>query len=405
MKAEMKIVENSRRIIAVALAALCWSSLSAFDWMPKDNASLMADMIDFAKTFRSAAEGTNAEKVLNTFISGAEKQYASGDYLSWVQNTYDTCAALEKLFPPREDDASDEAILRRYILRLLDYPVHLDNLSKGVDQRTKDVFLLTRDRYRERAALAAVAWLKTAAPAPGELAVFKVYNMCFILRTSHRTIMLDPCVFAPGSVCKALTKAVDVFFITHPHGDHYSEAMLGEIVRQGKTLVTSYDVAPYVKSPVKMVVWENIFDPLDVDGIAVRTLAGHQNRKCPAAMPNNVYNLSFDGWTVVTNGDNSDRELQDRLASMPVPDLLIGASWNRIQYLMDDVRACEGWTEGRTILIPSHENEFGHRVQQRESYWEDFTRADRYNNPSYDYFPLWFLDIGEGMLMPTRKSN
>lgn len=405
MMPKMKLIDNIRKSLTVALTILCCGSMSAFDWMPKDNAALMSDMIAFAKTFRSAAAGTPAEKVLDALIAGSEKQYAGGDYLSWVQATYDACAALEKLFPPREDDASPEAGIRRYILRLVDYPVHLDNLSKDVSQKTKDVFLLTRDRYRERAAIAAVSWLKTAAPAPGELAVFKVYNMCFILRTSERTIMLDPCVYAPSPVCKALVKAVDTFFITHPHGDHYSEAMIQEIVRQGKTLVTSYDVAPYVKSPVKMVVWENIFDPLDVDGIAVRTLAGHQNRKCPAAMPNNVYNLCFDGWTVVTNGDNSDRVLQDRLAEMPVPDLLIGASWNRIQYLMDDVRACEGWSEGRTVLIPSHENEFGHRVQQRESYWESFTRTDRYNNPSYDYFPMWFLDIGESMLMPTRKRN
>ena len=47
------------------------------------------------------------------------------------------------------------------------------------------------------------------------------------------------------------------------------------------------------------------------------------------------------------------------------------------------------------IFLPGHENEFGHRVQQRESYREAYDREDRFNNPDFDYIPWMLLDLGE----------
>ncbi len=390
-----------KRLIFLTVALVYCGVISAFDWKPKPNKELFADMIAYAELFKADAAGTAAEPLLADFLSKAEKKFRSDEY-AWVYDVYALCAKLETLFPPRIDDGSVEAEIRRHILRLIDFPVHLDNLGTNAGERAKSVFAISRDRYRENAALAAVKWLKSVNPSVGELAIFKVYNMGFILKTSERTIAVDPCFLVSESAVKSLVKEIDAFFITHPHGDHYSDNVINEIARQGKVLVSSYDVAPYYRVPHKYIIWENVFEPFNIGGIDVRILAGHQNRSCAAAMPNNVYNLTFDGWTFVTNGDNSDMELQSGVSEMPVPDIMTAASWNKPQVLQDNVRLCEGWVEGRTVFIPSHENEFGHRVQQRESYWEAFTREDRYNNPEFDYFPMLLMDIGEGWILKRQ---
>ena len=47
------------------------------------------------------------------------------------------------------------------------------------------------------------------------------------------------------------------------------------------------------------------------------------------------------------------------------------------------------------VYLTSHENELGHTVNHRESYWELFTRKDRLADPSYSYPPVRLLGIGE----------
>lgn len=384
---------------AVALLALP-AAAQAKDWVAKPNEEIFNDMIVYAEVFLSDAKGTPAEKTLKDFISKSKKKFSSDEY-AWLIDTYDVCAKLERMFPPCVDDGSKNAEIRRHIVRLVDYPVHFDNMSKDVPKQAKEAYDTARDHYRSAAAESALAWLRGTRPADGELAIFKVYNMCFLFRTSKRTIMIDPCVHASDVVCRAITKEVDVFFLTHPHGDHYTRMMMEEIARQGKILVTSYDVVPWYRSDKKIVLWEDIFDPYICDGIEVRTHAGNQNTSTPrvdAGTPCNVYNLRFDGWTIMTNGDNMTRRRQTAAVSrMPAPDILICASWNAPKALMDAVRQCADWTPEKTLFIPSHENEFGHPVNQRESYWEDMNRIDRYNDPDYPYFPMAYMDIGEGM--------
>ena len=53
----------------------------------------------------------------------------------------------------------------------------------------------------------------------------------------------------------------------------------------------------------------------------------------------------------------------------------------------------------------SHENEYGHRVQQRESYWETYTRKDRYGDPDYKYFPWMTMESGESILLTHEYLN
>ena len=233
---------------------------------------------------------------------------------------------------------------------------------------------------------------------PGELAIFKVYNMGFIFRTSERTFAIDLCWHGDKAESEKMAKLLDVVFVTHPHGDHFTNVMMQAMVKKGKTVFCS---DPRVGgkeldgNPLRIIRWEDITEPIEVAGIRLQMFAGHQGKN----MPNNVYHLEFDGWTLVHNGDNNDKERDLRVKELSVPDVVIGASWNKLKRLQGAVKECDGFDASKILFIPSHENEFGHRVQQRESYHELFTRKDRLGDPEYDYLRFEVLDIGEGIVL------
>lgn len=390
-----------KKYLSFCLALLLGvQSLLAFDWQPQSNAALFRDMIEFARQFAVDARGTKAEKMLDEFIVKQEQKFEY-DPLSWIEDTYKFVAKLEENFPPMVDDGSQQALIRRDIVLLVDFPVHVDNISAAATPEIKQAFEIARDNYRARARKKAFDWLKKTKVKPGELGIFKVYNMGYIFRTSERTFAIDLCWHGNKAESERMAKELSVVFVTHPHGDHYTDVMMQAMVDKGKKVFCS---DPRVgknigDNPLRTISWADIMEPMDVEGIQVRTLAGHQNRKDPASMPNNVYHFAFDGWTIVHNGDNSDAERDARVSEWSAPDVLIGASWNKLQRLQTAAKACKDADSSRILFIPSHENEFGHRVQQRESYRELFSRTDRLGNPEYDYLPFELMDIGEGIIL------
>ncbi|MCQ2156244.1 MAG: MBL fold metallo-hydrolase [Bacteroidales bacterium] len=382
--------------VVLLLAGLC---ALAFDWQPKSNEALFRDMIEFTNKFIEDAKGTKAEKMLVNFLQKEEGRFESDPY-GWVAATYKMVAKLEGLYPPMVDDGSQEAMIRRDILRLVDYPIHVNATAKAADNaQEQQAWLIGRDSYRAMARKKALKWLGQKPPKPGELAIVKVYNMGFIFRTSERCFAIDLCFHGNRAEALKFADKIDVMFLTHPHGDHYTKVFVDAMMDKGKTLFLPKDVVKDKSGDGKIISWDDVTEPLDVCGIKVRTFAGNQNRKDPASMPNNVYHLSFDGWTVEHSGDNSDKEREARLCELPVPDVAIAASWNKIKITMDAIKKCADYDKSKVVFIPSHENEFGHRVQQRESYWEDFNRKDRYADSEYDYLRFELMDIGESILI------
>ena len=66
---------------------------------------------------------------------------------------------------------------------------------------------------------------------------------------------------------------------------------------------------------------------------------------------------------------------------------------------MSALKKCKGYGTKDITFISAHENEMFHNVQQRESWWETFTRKDRYGNPDYEYPPVKFLLQGESVTL------
>ena len=396
------------RALAAFFFSLIAISSNAYDWPVKTNEELYNDMIEYASSFANEVKDAKMSRVLKRFIRVEQRKFPKDPY-AWILDTYKVSNKLKSLSEPIYDDGSDAAIVRRRILGLVDFPIHehdrIDPQSKtppgnedpGHIQR--DAFENGRDWYRYDALRKAVEWLNKPVPKEGELAVFRVYNMGYIFRTANRCFAIDLGREIPDKYCKALASKLDVLFLTHPHGDHFWAPMLEAMIDADKTVFLPKDVISDCVSKRKTILWEDMTIPLDVCGIKIQLFAGNQNASNPASVPNNVYHLTVDGWTINHSGDNDDRMRQSRLGELTCPDIAIFASWNNVKHSMNAIKKCPDFDKSKVTCLPSHENEFWHRVKQRESWWEDFTRNDRYADKEYDYLPCIFMDNGESILL------
>ena len=380
-------------LVQVAALLICGEA-SAFDWKVQTNEELRSDMLAFAGQFAAEARGTKAGRIVSKLV---KKQKKASDEFSWIGDTYEAVKKLEEEYgpvcsivtPSGSESETKEAMIRRMTLQLLDYPIHVPDYLKDIPEGEKAAFDEFKEDYLKTARLRAIAWLNKPAPKKGALAIMKVYNMGFIIRTSERTVLVDLRWDGSDEDADFIASQADVFFLTHPHGDHYSRCMLKALQKNNVPVVLPKDLMPEYTSENKHIVWGND-TPLTVGGVKFTTLKGNQGE----GIPNNVYHFEIDGWTIIDQGDNADHELELKLAEKPAADVIIAASWNDIQNLFKAAIAPEG---AAPMFIAAHENEFGHGVDHRESYHELFARKDRLGNPDFNYPPYLLMDIGENI--------
>lgn len=378
--------------IAAALLLLGSAfSAHAYDWKSQPNDELRSDMITFAEGFQQRAKGTAAGRKLRRFVRQQKKTALKNPY-AWISQTKDFVLQLEGLCPPTEDNGSREAQMRRDLLLLLDYPLHADNQSPEAPEELCCEFDQTSLSYRAQARLRALdALAKDGPAAPGELQVIKIYNCGLILRTSERCIAVDVKWEGGAAGAAAIANAADAFFLSHPHSDHYSPVMIQALAAAGKTAVLPEDVVPELKWDGKMVIHDDVLEPVNVCGIDMSIVKGWQVR----VYPNNAYLLEFDGWRVLLTGENTKAAIYDVLVPLEAPDLILTPSWSHFVEIMAFVEQMKGYDASKTFYIPEHENELYHSVAHRESYRELFARPDRLGNEELKYPRVVLLDIGE----------
>lgn len=384
-----------KTLFTAILICLAFVRVFAFDWKPQSNEELFNALIEYARTAQAdLADAPKAGKLIGSFISRQEHAFESDPY-AWIGATYKLTYELQKLYPVCMNDGSVASKVRMHAYRLLDFPIHVDQKGPKATEDERRAWEIGRNRNWEQGCRRVIDALSKSAPAEGELQVMKVYNMGYVYRTAHHCFAIDLCWHGSKADAMKLCKYIDVMFVTHPHGDHYTDVMLEAVLESGKKLVLSKDYGPSDESGNKIVMWEDRLTPMDMDGLQVCTFKGNQNMKEPHKMPNNVYHIQCDGWTVFHHGDNSDRGKDLQLQHLCAPDVAMIATWNKPKLIMDAVRTCTDASQHTTIFVASHENEYGHRVQQRESYMETFLRTDRYGDPSFDYFPWMVMEAGE----------
>lgn len=217
--------------------------------------------------------------------------------------------------------------------------------------------------------------------------------MGFLFRSAGKVVAVDVQWSGSDAQMDEFASMVDVFFVTHPHGDHYDKPVLEAMIRAGKPVVMPVDLLPEIQSPLKIVVATDCPEGVEVGGIRFESRMGNQGVKIPC----NVYLLSIGGWNIAHNGDNSVDQAEEYLSARRV-DVLVAACWNKFKDTMDHIKANSEGT--RCIYMTSHENEWGHTVDHRESYEELFRRSDRLGDAEYQYLPTVVLDAaGDGFVL------
>jgi len=391
-----------KRFLITLLLAFIATSSYCFEWQHQSNEELRSDMIAFATDFARTEQGTRVGRILKRFVRRENRKALRRPY-AWVDDTRALVVRLEKICPPsvQEPFLGGSAsvgydLTRRNIMRLIDFPIHIDNLCKDAVEEEISCFESFSERYASDAREAALRWLSAPAPGPGVLSFVKVYNQGYILRTSSLTIVVDVAWFGDKAGAEAIASAADLVLLSHPHIDHYSDMIMEAYADCGTPVILPSDVIPGRSWEGKTVVEKDFMDePLNVSGVTVYSLRGAQE-----PWPNNGYYLEFDGYKVFLPGENEHHALEERFVPFSAPDLIMFPSWNGITTILDMVTRMKDYYPYSVVYVPGHENEFiFHGVDHRESYRETFTRTDRLNKPGFLYPSVAILDIGESFTL------
>jgi len=387
-----------KRLVVLMLVLFTAQFSFAYDWVAKDNNGLRADMLEFAKQFSNEVKGTKASVVLNKFIKEQEK-LAETDNVAWIGATLDVVNRLTKIYSPVVAKNDIHSKIRRMTLQLLDYPLHVDNfgVNNAKPLATEEEIEAYKDfcaKYTLQARQKFLKWLDSPLPEEGKIDIFKIYNMGFVIRTAHHSIAIDIRWEGTEEEAVRIADKVDIFVLSHAHGDHYSEVMLKAIANANKPMVLSEDVAPYYNSDKKVIVKGDILEPMDFGGIKVATLLGYQ---WPA--PCNIFMIEMDNWRFIQNGDNNDIEKELGVQEFPAYDFVITAAWNSVPNILGAAMKAKNPDGRKLYYFPAHENELTHPVDHRESFHETYSRKDRLGNPDFKYPDHVLLNIGEHFVL------
>ena len=215
--------------------------------------------------------------------------------------------------------------------------------------------------------------LKTAAPAPGAVILWHVYNMGYVVKTRSVCFAID----LHHRRSEELLPLLDFLLVTHDHTDHHTERLLEGAVRAGKPVVSNF----YPRGVLR----PEHPSPIEIGSAKIRTAATDHNRKLLKFVQTYEIELSADDRkTVIFTGGDSCNPGQFSLHS-PAVDVFIVHP--RVGL---DVAEAQQVVNPQLTLI-SHLLEMGHRFDQwRWSYevgLEEMARSRR--NSRRCAVPLW----------------
>ena len=371
--------------LSAVFVLLLMSAMSAmaFDWKPQTNEEIRNDMFIFVEKFRDSTSDRKLSRELDGFLK-EQKALSVSDPYAWISDTHDFVDRMMLRYPAELSDGGKCSDERRNLLLLRDYPMHVDDKPKDAPQELKTAYSSSVKKLYAQAEADALKWLSKEWKSQS-LDVYKVYNMGFIFRTKGHVVGVDLQWSGSREQMLELASYLDVLFITHPHGDHFTRELLEVMVEAGKPVVLPCDLLPAVESPLKIVIDRDNPQMTKVGGVRFKSMMGDQGPRTPC----NVYLINIGRWNVAHNGDNGIEEAEMYLSSERV-DVLVSACWNGLRNIMSKVKANPSGTE--CIYLSAHENEWRHTVDHREAYEELFRCEDRLGDPSFDYLRSVVLD-------------
>lgn len=322
-------------------------------------------------------------------VSSVNPTLCSGDDAFIARQTQAFLAEVEatlRRVPPRIPE-SRERTLALYLLDAVLHDTHSPNRTA--------VQRFYHDRMTR-----AVGEIEQVRPRKGAR-IWKLYNHGFVVRTASVTLAFDvfrgpnafrwdtadqgrkmvSCPDFPLStdLMERLARQCDVLFISHRHFDHADELVAKAFLDQGKPVVAPEDVL--ARSPLHAQITHLRREAHTRQRLPIqqgtRTLdvvvyPGQQYQD--GGIPNNVV-LVFtpERMSFAHNGD----QIND-----PYPDYQEDFKWidairdhHRVDVLMtncwtnDILRMVQGFNP--KLVLPGHENELGHQMNDRVPYWMD----------------------------------
>lgn len=392
-----------RLFICVMLSLACFAGVSARDYMfqAMPNHELYKDMLSFTDEFASDVKGTPLHARVKDFKARVIRSYKK-DTLSWIGETFDFVSQLKEQYPPVVSQLGEkdmQQVVRRDIMKLLDFPFHVDERSAGVSMEQRNRYERARNTYLAYWRVSVLRWLESERPAPGTIEFCKVYSSGYIFRTAEHTLGIDIRWDGSFEESEFIARHLDVLLITHPHDDHMSPLVLQAMTKRHKPVVVPCDnyYSNLVLTPSDATVfWTegDHLDPVQIGPITLRAALGDQGPKIPC----NVYYAQMDGWTIVTKGDNAPVRAEQFLADLPRPDFTIIPVFSYINRMLGILSKSPKQEGHESYLLPCHENEYHHLVKGRVGYRYLYGSPDRsaLNCEGYPAdFPYILMDAGE----------
>lgn len=391
------------RKLTLLLACLLLATVETYglSWKIRPSADLRDDVLKLIQGFAEQFPADAAADRAKAMVADAKLR---DDPHAWMAPTMELALDVLERHPlTAENDA-----IRKAALLILDYPIHVDNMAKdepGVQEKWQELMV----DYHVRALRKVADSVKATKVPAGKLAIWKVYNMGFVIKSENHCIgwdlvrasVMGKYMDRMNEPMAELLSQVECMFISHWHGDHRQLWCNQKLFEAGKPIFIP-EVVPTQKIKVKnrsderyTYVWENSEVPAGgYNGITFKSIPGHQ-----VQLLNSLFSVTMDGLTILQTGDNGDKTVFAHFKELGRVDVLIGTCWSFIPRNGLEVAAqCKG--EGITrpqFYITGHENELGHRPTNRESFQETYKRlGDRGKLP----LPTFVLNIGEGLWYP-----
>ncbi len=308
------------------------------------------------------------QELLSYLQAIQENTYISNDLVSeiqavasgltddnWVDVIHDYVdSKLEHYSPSLEND-----LIRRVFLRMRDYPLHIDNYNPETSQHDIDMYNKGTYKYITSSRDRVLKDLESdARPEFGSLFIWKVYNMGFVVRSSEATFAIDitsrptlspvsnknpnehvypeqPIPTWTQADFERLAKQIDVYLITHPHGDHYDVHLINEVLKAGNHVVlpcadlsqydteTKFDdLLDYSDFPGQVLVLDKTHTvPVVRGGVSIMNAVGHQGDR-----PCNIYGISMDSIGMLHNGDNYCEKAMSLIKEYRGADIVMASS-------------------------------------------------------------------------------
>lgn len=207
--------------------------------------------------------------------------------------------------------------------------------------------------------------------------IWKLYNHAFVVKTASVTIGFDiqrgvvgvKDFLLDNDQISRLADVVDILFISHSHDDHADRSVAEIFIKKKKIVVTTPDLWMGTALYNKITHLERFSEKtqeiaLPSKGLKLKVInyPGHQE-----SLINNVYLvITSEGLSFLHSGDQMNKEdfsWIDHVWENHKIDVAMINSWA----MYPEQRVEKGFRPN--IIIPGHENELGHSIDHRESYW------------------------------------